>query len=361
MKGATLAAVAACALLAMAAAGCQQPRRETPRFDGEAAYAFVEGLLDAAQGAPTYRIPGTEGHNRSALWLWSQMQAEGWQGHWQNFTGQDYVDRLEAGQGQFVLPYYQSPTYCKDEARERLPGLHFSNLYAILPSPKEGGGSGRTLFIAAHWDSQMHSDEDPDPAKRSQPDPAANDGASGVGVILELMRTMGGNGVELPFDLGILLTDGEDGYFDCYPLAGAIEFTRNATTAGLASRLLLLDMVGDLDARFPRESNSVQSDPAFVDVLWRHGQEVAGLDRFNDTRRSVSDDHVAFIAVGIPSVDLIDVGRDYATSNGGFPPYWDTTDDTLEHISPRMLGMVGQAIVDTLLDPELAETWPERS
>jgi len=74
---------------------------------------------------------------------------------------------------------------------------------------------------------------------------------------------------------------------------------------------------------------------------------------FSQAEATIDDDHVAFIQAGIPSVDLIDAGRP-----GIFPPQWDTTGDTVDKLSSRTLGVVGQAILDTLGDPQLSGPWP---
>src|SRR5437764_850850 len=84
----------------------------------------------------------------------------------------------------------------------RVPGLRFANLLAVRPA----AAGAPLLLLGAHWDSQMHSDNDA-PANRSRPDPGANDGASGVGVLLQLMRAVDAAG-PLPFSVGVLFVDG---------------------------------------------------------------------------------------------------------------------------------------------------------
>jgi Zn-dependent M28 family amino/carboxypeptidase len=191
----------------------------------------------------------------------------------------------------------------------------------------------------------MHSDNDPDPARRSRPDPGANDGASGVGVLLQLMRHLDAL-PDLAVSVGLLFVDGEDGFFDCYPDAGSLYFAQNLDDAVAA--FVLLDMVGDPGALYPRESNSHRSAPALQDLLWQHGQALDAAHFINRTT-TIEDDHLAFIQQGIPSVDLIDAGRPGSV----FPPQWDTTNDTVDKLDAAMLGLVGDVLLQTLADPML--------
>jgi len=314
-------------------------------FDGQKAHDAVAGLVLHADGTPRLRIPGTASHDEAGLWLHDQLAQPGWQVHWQNFTAADYRALPKSSA---IEPYTRAP-WCTPEDDRALTNMTFQNLYAVLPGT---GAVHKTVLLAAHWDSQPASNNDPDPQKRRLPDPAADDGGSGVGLLVELVRELSA-APRLPFDVGVFLTDGEDGFYACYPVAGTLVFTHANATKGLADRFLLLDMVGDLDARFPREAHSIQSDPALVDVVWRHGVALAGPDRFNATTLEIEDDHVPFIDAGVPSIDVIDAARPTT-----FPPYWDTTDDTMVHVSPVMLGLVGQTLLDSLRDPAFVAQWP---
>jgi hypothetical protein len=110
---------------------------------------------------------------------------------------------------------------------------------------------------------------------------------------------------------------------------------------------ILLDMVGDPGAKFPREGYSRNAAPALQDLLWRHGQARAP-QHFTDDVRSILDDHLSFIHHGIPAVDIIDAGRP-----GTFPPQWNTAGDTVEKLDAAMLGLVGDVLLDALTDPDL--------
>jgi hypothetical protein len=307
-------------------------------FDGEAALEFVKGFALRDDGSPRYRMPGTAGQAEGAAYLWKSMDVPGWTRGWQNFTGADY-QRLDRA----PVDSYTRPPACSQADLDRVPTYPFHNLYA-----SRGGDPGQPLvLLVAHWDSLQRSFMDPDPEKKDDPYPGANDGASGVGVLLQLMREL--EGIPLPFGVGILFVDGEDGFVACYPLAGSLQFAQHPPLE--AHRVLVLDMVGDPGARFVRDSASVESDPALVDLLWRHGHALGGGAHFPNTATSITDDHLAFIHAGIPAVDLVDAGR-------GFPPTWHTTGDTVDKLSPAMLALVGDVVLATLRDPQFHSPWP---
>ncbi|HJQ94040.1 MAG TPA: M28 family peptidase, partial [Candidatus Thermoplasmatota archaeon] len=326
----------------------------------EAAYGYAEVLVTAADGSPAFRVPGTPAHVEAAHRLHAAMQVSGWTVAWQNLTGEDY-DALDKGEASV---YTESAAYCSQEDRERLAGLAFMNLVATRPAPE---ATERTFILGAHWDSKAEASEDPDPGKRSQPVLGANDGASGVGVLLQMMREL--EGVDLPYNVQVVFFDGEDGFEDCHPLAGSLWFVHRLgqqdAEAGAESgagggpdgeaqrRMLLLDMVGDPDARFIREAHSVRCDAALVDLLHANAAGHGLAENFPGRSASIQDDHVPFTQAGIPAVDLIDYGR-------GFPPYWHTTEDTLDKLDAGMLGRVGALVTDVMQDDSFAEEWPGR-
>lgn len=326
--------------------GCTQtgtppepPEEAGPDFDGDAARAFVEGLVTEADGGPRYRIPGTQGQASGAAWLWSRMDVGGWSRHFHNVTGEEY----QAQEAPYVGSYTRDGA-CPTEDAEAVEDLVFHNLWAR----HDVAGTDRTLLLAAHWDSK----EDADGGGAVL---GANDGASGVGLLLQWMRHVEAGDLAPPVDLVVAFFDGEDGFEDCHPLAGSIAFAADQPV-GAIGRMVLLDMVGDPEARFVREGRSVQSDPALVDLLWTHGRDLGGEAQFTDTQKTVLDDHVPFVEAGVPAVDLIDFGREGGRS--GFPPYWHTTGDTLENIDAGMLALVGNTLWATLADPAFVETWP---
>lgn len=322
-------------------AGCSSPPEPPapmpagPDFDGEGAYAYVEGLV-TEDGAPRFRVPGTAGHASAADWLEQTMAMPGWAVTRDAFTGADYaaLDRPSTSSWN---------DRCPEDDRDELDDLRFWNVWATW-GPAEPADA--MVWLGAHWESKEEASQDQDTP--DAPVLGANDGASGVGVLLQLMEHMSAGDVEVPFGVGVVFFDGEDGFEDCHPLAGSYVFT-DRMAPGLVDRFLLLDMVGDPDARFVRESNSLASDQDLVDLLWQHGSTYAP-EAFTDRERAVTDDHLPFIEAGVRAVDIIDAGRP-----SFFPPYWHTTDDTMENISPDMLGAVGNTLWATLTDPTFAE------
>ena len=326
-------------------------------FDGAEALQMVRWVALEANGTARYRIPGTAGQAEGARALWEAARYQvgascgpspcdhtyDWSVAWQNLTGQDYLGLDRS----MVRGYTPGPgvdrSACSQADEDRLPSLPFSNLYAVRHSAKAGAP---LVLIGAHWDSQMHSDHDV-PANRSLPDPGANDGASGVGVLLQLMRELPQH--DLGVSVGLLFLDGEDGFYDCYPLAGSLWYAAHPLEK--PSAFLLLDMVGDPGAAYAKESYSRQSAPRLVDLVWRHGQALDGARHFVNRTVAIEDDHLAFIHAGVPSADLIDAGR--LDTEEGFPPQWDTAGDTVDKLDAAMLGLVGDVLLRTLQDPAL--------
>lgn len=205
---------------------------------------------------------------------------------------------------------------------------------------------GERIFLMAHWDTRPHADEDPDPARRADPVPGANDGASGVAVLLEVARQLSAEAPRRGVDL--FFVDGEDsgtqGEPDSWAL-GSQALAAALVGAGYRPRLgILLDMVGDRDLRIPQEGFSLAWAP--VETRWLF--EVAaglGLSAFDPVPgKMVTDDHLPFLRRGIPCVDLIDL--DY--------PYWHTVADTPDKVSAESLGQVGDLVMAVVR----AETLP---
>lgn len=337
----TLPAALPVLVLSLLLAGCSTPpdADDGPAFDGEAARALVQGLVTGEDGSPRYRIPGTEGQASGALWLWETMDVDSWSRHFHNVTGAEYQE-----QDAPYLDRYTRDGACPQDDAEEVEGLVFHNLWARHDAP----GTDRTLLLGAHWDSKEDADG-------GGPVLGANDGASGVGLLLQLMRHIAAGDLESPVDLVVVFFDGEDGFEDCHPLAGSIAFADDRP-AGTIDRMILLDMVGDRDARFVREGRSVESDPALVELIWRHGRALGGERQFTDIQKTVLDDHVPFVESGVPAVDVIDFGR--TDGRSGFPPYWHTPGDTMENIDAGMLALVGDTLWAVLADPAFVETWP---
>jgi glutaminyl-peptide cyclotransferase len=322
----------------MVLAGCMgptQPPAEVPvesDFDGDAAMKWVNDIVFIENETLRPRHPQRSEPQETVDWLADKMEFAGWTVQQDPFTGAQYLE-LDHGA---VAAYGEGSRSCSDEELAQLDEFQFTNLYATRSVDNSTGH----VVLAAHWDAkeEAHSGEGAIPA--------ANDGASGMAVLLQLQRHLDAEQLDLPFDLTIAFFDGEDGFEDCHPLAGSVWAARQASL-GNVSQLVILDMVGDENARFIRESQSVESDGRLVDAIWNHAATTELADNFVSTRRAIVDDHVPFIEEGIQAVDIIDAGR-----ANTFPPYWHTHDDTPDKLSADMLGHMGDLMVWLLSDPD---------
>jgi Zn-dependent M28 family amino/carboxypeptidase len=302
--------VAGCTRRAPAA---QQPT--PPGFDADQAFAYLKAQTDFGP-----RVPGTQAHRDARAWLMAELGKASDDVQVQPFT------RVLRGND-----------------------VQMANIVAVIPGI--GAAPRERVLLCAHWDSRPTADKDPDPAKRTTPISGANDGASGVAVLLEIARQLKTH--PLQQDILIVLFDGED--FGTYParadrldnmLMGSEFFAQNLPdpkpTWGI-----LLDMVGDTDLNICREPNSEQFAPAYVDRIFRVAREFGylrggGAPGFVDApfRSPIEDDHMPLNRAGVPTVDLIDF--DY--------PSWHTTGDTIDKCSARSLEIVGRVVLATLQD-----------
>jgi glutaminyl-peptide cyclotransferase len=195
------------------------------------------------------------------------------------------------------------------------------------------------VLLMAHWDTRPYANEDPNPENREKPILGANDGASGVAVLLELMRVL----KERNSDVGImyLMTDGEDlgpGIDEMF--LGAEHFAKNLPNPK-PEYGILLDMVGSKNAVIAIESNSYYYAKPLVQGFYRHAQSMGFGKTFpNRFGQAISDDHLALNAAGIPTMDLIDFEN---------LKHWHTVTDTPENCSAESLGIVGSALEMWLL------------
>lgn len=217
-------------------------------------------------------------------------------------------------------------------------GLTLTNIAARFGLERFPDGGSR-IALVAHWDSRPWCDASPDPADHALPVPGANDGASGVAVLLEMARLLR----ESPPDLGVdlVFVDGEDLGTDDFPAGYCIGSKRYVAAIGEVRPFaaIVLDLVGDADLSIPVEPQSRASAPWLVEKIWEAASR-AGQRRYFDPSDvpPVYDDHVPFIAAGIPAVDLIDF--DYAA--------WHTPQDDLSNVSAASLGAVGATLVELL-------------
>lgn len=290
-----------------------QASQQTVRraFDADSAYMYVDCLM--AFGP---RVPNTEAHRLSGDWLVGKLHDFGYE-----------VTEQEA-----VLTAFDGTP------------LQSRNIFAQLNPEAED----RTLLLA-HWDCRPWADQDPDPSKRSLPVAGANDGASGVGVILEIARQLKLQNSTAGVD--ILFVDAEDWGTDNNEdswAMGTRYFIENPPVKGYRpSRAILLDMVGSPDATFGHEYFSSKADPVLLQKVWMAADDLGHGKYFqNRFGGAVTDDHVELISHGIPAIDIIDYR--YSSQYQGFDPVWHTTSDTMDNISRETLGAVGETVISVL-------------
>lgn len=187
-------------------------------------------------------------------------------------------------------------------------------------------GEGPVVIVGAHYDTRRSADQE-DPA---QPVLGANDGASGTAVLMELARAIERD--RLRYQVWLVFFDAEDnGGLDGWEwCVGSSYMAANLTVRPEA--MVLVDMVGDADQQFHFERNS---DPALQQELWNIAATLGYTTTFiPEYRWAVYDDHIPFVRLGIPAVDIIDF--DY--------PYWHTTRDTPDKVSPASLERVGRVL-----------------
>lgn len=277
-------------------------------FDADSAYHYVSRQVEFGP-----RVPNTEAHRAAGRWLASELERHG-----ASVTVQDVT--LTAFDG---------------------TELHASNIMgSYLPEAPV------RILLLAHWDSRPWADRDPDEARRTKPVPGANDGASGVGVLLEIARQLGREAPSVGTD--ILFVDAEDwgtdNREDSWAL-GARHFAANMPAGMKTPRAgVLLDMVGGKNAVFRREQFSQYYAPELVSSLWSTAGALGYASFFSDdTGGAITDDHLEFIRAGIPVIDIIEFHP-----STGFNPRWHTTADDMEGIDPSTLGAVGTTVLTWL-------------
>ena len=205
--------------------------------------------------------------------------------------------------------------------------------------------SKNRIMLCAHWDSRPFCDEDANPANHKIPVLGANDGASGVAVLIELARQFAINQPDVAVD--IILFDSEDyGSSDVensYCL-GSQYWARNPHTPNYRARFgILLDMVGGAGARFDKDVVSMHFASDVVNGVWKIAADMGYASLFsNEMGGSLIDDHYYVnILSGIPCIDIIDY-----TNDEGFPSTWHTVNDNLENIDKNVLNAVGTVLVN---------------
>jgi len=278
--------------------------------DGARAQSRVRHQVEAGP-----RIPGSPGHAAVRAWLESELGRLGAR-----------VERRDFTDSTLGRP------------------LALSNLVARYGPP------GAPLVFCAHWDSRPFADQDPDTARRGDPVPGANDGASGVAVLLELAELMSRRPPGVPVQLVFL--DGED-QGEARDAAGfclgARRFAGETASGPERPRaVFLFDMVGDRDLQIHPEGESARRAANLVSLVLEGAKKTGARHFHREPRYSLTDDHIPFLDNGIPAVDIIDF--DY--------PAWHTTQDLPSQTSAESLAEVARVGEWILYSSPLARPVP---
>jgi hypothetical protein len=284
-----------------------------PVFNADSAYYYIERQVSFGP-----RVPNTEAHIKAADWMQQKME--------------EYADTV----------------YIQQTRVRAFDGtiLNIRNIIGAFQPEKNN-----RILLCAHWDSRPWADHDPDPANHYTPIDGANDGASGVGVLLEIARLLSISDPGIGVD--IILLDAED--YGKHRLSnvpdqdswalGSQYWSANPHKTDYNARFgILLDMVGAGNASFNHEGYSMMYAPNIVRKVWDIAKR-QGYGNFFLNRESgfVIDDHYYINKIrGIPVINIIDQ-REHTPH--GFFDYWHTVNDTMDAIDPLTLKAVGQTVV----------------
>lgn len=274
-------------------AACQAPPPFVPEFDGEAARQYVVRQVEFGP-----RIPGTPGHAAMASWLEAELRTRA-----DEVVVQRWTHRSAGGAD---LPMVNLVARFRPELADRI------------------------LYLA-HWDTRPVADA-PGSSDPEAPVPGANDGGSGVAILLGVADVLHRAPPEVGVDL--LFVDGEDyGDFgtDTDVLIGSRYYAQHPVPGPRPRFAVLFDMVGHANPRFEKEGNSVMAAPEIVDLVWGVAAELGHGQVFvPQVGIAITDDHVPLQRVGIAAIDIIEIYR-----------HWHTPEDTPDKISAHTLQIVG--------------------
>ena len=321
-------------LLAVSFIACNKAAKpvaaDRPAFSSDSAYAFIE-----RQMAFGPRVPNSKSHLDCAAWLVRQLRKSGAQVELQKGTLQDYAGRLQ-------------------------PIINIIGHFV----PDSVDANKEAILLCAHYDTRAWADEEPLYEDRTYNVPGANDGASGVGVLLEVARQISNlqsatcnNKLSTPVD--IIFFDYEDqGTPSLYTgvqrentwCLGSQLFAAHYTERLQQTELqrqysfgILLDMVGSPDAIFPKEMYSLQYAQNYVELIWRKAHQLGYGRYFLDKMcYPITDDHYYLNMAGIPCVDIIHYD---AGNETGFASWWHTRQDDMRNIDKSTLQAVGEVIM----------------
>lgn len=285
-----------------------KPPITIPKFNRDSAYNFV-----AQQVAFGPRVPGTDAHKRCADYLKNKLETFGAEVTLQNFT-----------------------TTAFDGTS--LNGINIIGSF----NPKHP----KRLILAAHWDTRPFSDSPLNTSNSNKPNLGADDGASGVGVWLEIARMLNNHPVDLGIDIIFFdLEDyGENSNENSWGLGSQYWSSNFHVKNYQAEAGILLDMVGAKNAVFPKEQFSAYFAADFLNRIWNLAQRMGYGNYFSNLNGgAITDDH--YFVNTIAKIPMIDVIHRPINSSTGFPNHWHTPEDNLDIIDAKTLGAVGQVMM----------------
>ena len=291
-------------------------QQNVPAFDADSAWVFVENQVKFGP-----RVPNSEAHVACGNYLTSELKRFGAQVYEQEAT-------LTAYNG------------------TQLKAKNIIGSY----NPE----NSKRVLLFAHWDSRPYADHDKDPANHKKPIDGADDGASGVGVLLEMARQFSIKSPAIGID--IIFFDAEDygtpefvkEYKENTWCLGAQFWAKNPHVKGYKADFgILLDMVGAKNASFFKEATSMRYAPQIVEEVWSTARDL-GYGKFfiNAEGGAITDDH-QYVILGrnIPCIDIIYTDPE---SDNGFGPHWHTQNDTMDNIDRETLKAVGQTVLQVV-------------
>ena len=279
-----------------------------PAFNADSAYRFIE---DQIQFGP--RVPNTDAHLEARDYLRSKLEG--------------YADKVTV----------------QSFSADRYDGVNLQG-FNIIGSFNPG--ESRRILLLAHWDTRFIGDQASSPDLREQPVLGADDGGSGVAVLLEIARQLSLQPVDVGID--ILFTDLEDQGRSNDPngttwALGAQHWARTPHVSNYQAEYgILLDMVGAKGAQFLKEGISRNYAPQFLDYVWNLANSMGYGHVFVNRNLSggVVDDHLFINQIaGIPTIDIIN-----KPDNNSFGAHWHTENDTIDVIDKNILRAVGQVV-----------------
>ena len=286
-------------------------RRTAAPFSADSAYQYIQ-----QQVAFGVRTPGSEGHHATAAWIEQKLRQWGYEVTLQRFEGKDHFGKQASG----------------------------TNIIATR-TPE---GADRILLMA-HWDTRQVADHDPVVQRQGEPIQGADDGASGVAVLLELARqeSLNPSGKALDFVFFDLEDGGQSEDEDSWCLGSQYWAQHPHQSDYKAKWGILLDMVGSQGARFYWEGLSREYARPLLSALWQTAAQLGWGDYFVQANGGqMTDDHGPVIRYrGIPCVDIINFDPNRST---GFGAHWHTSADNMNVIHIETLRAVGETVATTI-------------